>query len=83
MLSSNFSSIDILDDQGYWPVILADNMSVNNTDRFEVSAAEDIIPGTRAELLINLESTSGLSTSVNIPFQIGINDVNDPLGPDA
>jgi len=83
MLSSNLSSIDILDDQGYWPVILADNMSINNTDRFEVSAAEDIIPGTRAELLIDLESTSGLSTSVSIPFQIGIKDVNDPLGPDA
>jgi hypothetical protein len=82
MLSSNLSSIDILDDQGYWPVILADNMSINDADRFEVSAAEDIIPGTRAELLIDLESTSGLSTSVSIPFQIGIKDVNDPLGPD-
>ena len=83
MLSSNLSSIDILDEQGYWPVILADNMSINNTDRFEVSAAEDILPGTRVELLIQLESTSGLSTSVSIPFQIGIKDVNDPLGPDA
>ena len=82
-LYSNFSGIDILDEQGYWPVILADGMSTNNMDRFEVSAAEDVIPGTRVDLLIDLESTTGLSTSLSIPFQIGIKDVNDPLGPDA
>jgi hypothetical protein len=73
----------MFDDQGYWPVILANGMSTNNTDRFEVSAAEDVIPGTRVDLLIDLESTTGLSTSLSIPFQIGIKDVNDPLGPDA
>jgi len=82
-LYSNFSGIEMFDDQGYWPVILADGMSTNNTDRFEVSAAEDVIPGTRVDLLIDLESTTGLSTSLSIPFQIGIKDVDDPLGPDA
>ena len=82
-LYSNFSGIDILDEQGYWPVILADGMSTNNVDRFEVSATEDVIPGTRVDLIIDLESTTGLSTSLSIPFQIGIKDVNDPLGPDA
>ena len=82
-LHSSFSGMDILDEQGYWPVILADGMSTNNIDRFEVSAAEDVIPGTRLNLLIDLESTTGLSTSLSIPFQIGIKDVNDPLGPDA
>ena len=82
-LYSNFTGIEILDDQGYWPMILADEMSTNNTDRFEVSADDDVIPGTRVELFIDLESTSGLSTSLSIPFQIGVKDVNDPLGPDA
>ena len=57
-LYSNFSGIDILDEQGYWPVILADGMSTNNMDRFEVSAAEDVIPGTSVDLLIDLESTT-------------------------
>jgi hypothetical protein len=45
-LYSNYSGLEIIDDQGFWPLILQDNYSINTTDKFEVVAAEDIIPGT-------------------------------------
>ena len=54
-LHSNFPGLEIVDDQGFWPIILQDNYSINTTDKFEVDAAEDIIPGTIVELIIDLE----------------------------
>ena len=82
-LYSNFSGLEIVDDQGFWPVILQDNYTINTLDNFEVVAAEDVIPGTIVELIINLESSDGAVQSVNIPLQIGVKGVGDPLGPDA
>ena len=81
-LYSNYPGLEIIDDQGFWPLILQDNYSINTTDKFEVVAAEDIIPGTIVELFIDLESSNGAVQSANIPIQIGIKEVDDPLGPD-
>ena len=82
-LYSNFSGLEIVDDQGFWPLVLQDNYSINTTDKFEVVAAEDIIPGTIVELFIDLESSNGATQTANIPMQIGTQEVDDPLGPDA
>ena len=45
--------------------------------------AEDVIPGTIVELTIDLESSDGAVQSTNIPIQIGVKEMDDPLGPDA
>ena len=82
-LYSNFAGLEIIDDQGFWPIILQDNYSINTTDKFEVIAAEDVIPGTIVELTIDLESSDGAVQSTNIPIQIGVKEMDDPLGPDA
>ncbi len=81
-LYSNYPGLEIIDDQGFWPLIVQNNFSINTTDKFEVIAAEDIIPGTVVELFIDLESPDGAAQSANIPLQIGVKEVDDPLGPD-
>ena len=81
-LYSNYPGLEIIDDQGFWPLIVQNNFSINTTDKFEVFAAEDIIPGTVVELFIDLESSDGAAQSANIPLQIGVKEVDDPLGPD-
>ena len=82
-LYSNYPGLEIIDDQGFWPLIVQNNFSINTTDKFEVVAAEDIIPGTIIELFIDLESPDGAAQSANIPLQIGVKEVDDPLGPDS
>ena len=82
-LYSNYPGLEIIDDQGFWPLIVQNNFSINTADKFEVVAAEDIIPGTVIELFIDLESPDGAAQSANIPLQIGVKEVDDPLGPDS
>ena len=82
-LYSNYPGLEIIDDQGFWPLIVQNNFSINTADKFEVVAAEDIIPGTVIELFIDLESLDGAAQSANIPLQIGVKEVDDPLGPDS
>ena len=74
--------IDIVDNEGSWPLIGAGSVGSNSTNTFEISVLEGTIPGTIVHLILNLESSDGYETNMVVPVQIGMPTVFDPLGPD-
>ena len=63
------------------PYAISSTSSSGNA--FVISAAEDVIPGTVAHLILNVETSDGYSNSSVVPIQIGTPTVTDPSGPDS
>ena len=83
-ITSSSGAIEIIDNSATWSSINpgAYSSSSNSGDSFIISAQEDVIPGTIANLIVSLSSDDGYSASSVITIQIGIPSENDPLGPD-
>ena len=55
----------------------------NNSDRFVISANQEIIPGTQFALEIQLYNASGYDNFVSFILEVGEVFLTDPLGPDG
>ncbi|KQC11528.1 MAG: hypothetical protein APR54_10820 [Candidatus Cloacimonas sp. SDB] len=82
-LSCDNYHIDILDDQGYFGVILPEEIVSNNTDRFELTVSTHVLAGTQIPLQLQLYNSLGFSQTIFFQLEIGEVTVNDPLGPDT
>ena len=83
LISSSDENIIITDNTGFYNLINAGNEATNNSDRFELQANSQVIPGTQVPLNIHLTNDDGYDSMVNIMFEIGEVTEQDPLGPDA
>ena len=84
-ITSASSAIEIIDNYGSWSAVYPNAISSSGSsgNSFVISAAEDVIPGTVAHLILNVETSDGYSNSSIIPIQVGIPTVTDPFGPDS
>ena len=82
ILSCSDTSLTITDSVGYFGNILPDNEVTNSSDRFEIYADTQIIPGTQFLLKLNLTNSAGYDAEVTFNFEVGEVFVTDPLGPD-
>ncbi|MBC8525903.1 MAG: T9SS type A sorting domain-containing protein, partial [Candidatus Cloacimonetes bacterium] len=82
ILMCNNNMITIEDSLGYFGSIPAGGQATNNTNRFELTANTQIIPGTQYFLYLYLYNTDGYDNTSNFIFEVGEVTVTDPLGPD-
>ncbi|MCK4312705.1 MAG: DUF1573 domain-containing protein, partial [Candidatus Cloacimonetes bacterium] len=82
-LSSSNNQITIVDPDGYFGNILSGGQATNNTNRFVISANQEIIPGTQFALELQLYNADGYDNTVSFILEVGEVFVTDPLGPDT
>jgi len=84
-ITSGSNAIEIIDNNGSWFSVYPGMYSSSSTgdNSFMINATEETIPGTIANIILNVESEDGYSSSSIIPIQIGTPVVTDPLGPDS
>ena len=71
------------DNTGTYTTVTANGEASNNTDRFNITANDDIIPGSLIPMTMELTTTDGLLQTTYFTLEIGSPTVNDPVGPDA
>ncbi|MDO9578712.1 MAG: T9SS type A sorting domain-containing protein, partial [Candidatus Cloacimonadales bacterium] len=71
------------DDEGYFGNIAAGGQGNNNTNRFEITAATQIIPGSQFNLEVQLYNADGYDDIAYFTITVGEATLTDPLGPDA
>ncbi|RLC50055.1 MAG: hypothetical protein DRH79_08160, partial [Candidatus Cloacimonadota bacterium] len=83
VLSSDNSWITIEDDQAFFGSVAAGGQATCTSDRFEITAAAMIIPGSQFVLEMQLYNADGFDNTVSVMIEIGETEITDPLGPDA
>ena len=83
VLSSENSLITIEDQDGVFNNIEPDAEVSNNSNRFQITANAQLLPGMQIPLYMELTNAMEFSQTVNFLLEIGIVTVNSPLGPDA
>ncbi|HPR16663.1 MAG TPA: C25 family cysteine peptidase, partial [Candidatus Cloacimonadota bacterium] len=83
ILFSASSEITISDSVGYFGDITSSSTSANNTDTFQITAENDILPGTLIELFVRFYNDEGYNDTRSFSLQVGEAGVTDPLGPDS
>ncbi|NQV18168.1 MAG: T9SS type A sorting domain-containing protein [Armatimonadetes bacterium] len=83
ILTSSNNDIIIDDPNGYFGNIPPANQMTNNSDRFIISANQEIIPGTQFALELQLYNADGYNNIVTFFLEVGEVFVTDPLGPDS
>ena len=81
-LTCSNNKIEIDDSLGYFGNILAGNQATNNSDRFELTANAQLIPGSQIVLNLQLFNSDGYNGTTNFILEVGEVSVTDPLGPD-
>jgi hypothetical protein len=71
------------DDEGYFGNITGGGQATNNTNRFEITAASQIISGSQFVMEVELYNTDGYDNRVYFTITVGEASITDPLGPDA
>ena len=81
-LSCSNNQITIIDPVGYFGNISPGNQITNDSDRFVISANQEIIPGTQINMELQLYNPDGYDNTVNFTLEVGEIFITDPLGPD-
>ena len=79
----NESWFTVNDDEGYFGSITAGGQGNNNTNRFEITAATQIIPGSQFTMEVQLYNADGYDDIAYFTITVGEAGLTDPLGPDA
>ncbi|MCK4655189.1 MAG: hypothetical protein KAU01_12175, partial [Candidatus Cloacimonetes bacterium] len=82
-LFSSDPHIVVDDPDGYFGNVPAGGQASNNTDKFEVTANAQIIPGSQFTLELHLFNAEGYNNTIYFPIYIGTISITDPIGPDA
>ena len=82
-LMSTDNRITINDSIGYFGNISAGGQAINSTNRFELIANTQIIPGSQFILELHLYNADGYDSTVQFLLGIGEVSITDPVGPDA
>ncbi len=82
-LISSDNRITINDSIGYFGNISAGGQAINSTNRFELTANTQIIPGSQFILELHLYNVDGYDDTVSFILEVGEVTVTDPLGPDS
>ncbi|MBC8527571.1 MAG: hypothetical protein H8D22_12085, partial [Candidatus Cloacimonetes bacterium] len=80
MCSDNRLTIE--DSLGYFGNISAGGQATNNSNRFELTANTQIIPGSQIVVDLHLYNADGYNDTVSFMLEVGEVTVTDPLGPD-
>ncbi len=83
ILTSSNNEIIIDDPNGYFGNIPPGSQMTNNSDRFVISADQEIIPGTQFALELQLYNASGYDNIISFILEVGEVLITDPLGPDS
>ncbi|RLC49510.1 MAG: hypothetical protein DRI23_09070, partial [Candidatus Cloacimonadota bacterium] len=83
VLSTDNNWITIEDDQAFFGNVAAGGQATCTSDRFEITAAAMIIPGTQLTLEMQLYNADGYDSIVYFMITVGEAELTDPLGPDA
>jgi Peptidase family C25/Propeptide_C25/Carboxypeptidase regulatory-like domain/FlgD Ig-like domain len=71
------------DDEGYFGDLTGGGQGNNNANRFEITAATQIIPGSQFNMEVQLYNADGYDSTVYFTITVGDATLTDPLGPDA
>jgi uncharacterized cupredoxin-like copper-binding protein len=82
-LISTDNRITIIDSIGYFGNISAGGQAINSTNRFELTANAQVIPGSQFILELHLYNVDGYDDMVSFILEVGEVTVTDPLGPDS
>ena len=82
-LFSTNNMITIEDADGVFGNVTAGGTASNNSNKFEVTANTQIIPGTQFTLELQLYNADGYDNTVSFPINVGTVSITDPVGPDA
>ncbi len=82
LLMCSDNNITIGDSLGYFGNISAGGQATNNSNRFELTASSQIIPGSQFAMDLYLYNLDGYSDTVSFVLEVGEVTVTDPLGPD-
>ena len=82
VLSCDNFNITVDDSIGYFDVINAGSQSINNNDRFEITASSQVLPGTQINFDLHLYNSTGFNQNIDFILDIGEVTITDPLGPD-
>jgi hypothetical protein len=82
-LFSSDPRIIIEDPDGYFGNVPAGGQASNNTNKFEVTANAQIIPGSQFTLELHLFNAEGYDNIISFPIYVGTVSITDPVGPDA
>jgi Peptidase family C25/Propeptide_C25/HYDIN/CFA65/VesB-like, Ig-like domain/FlgD Ig-like domain len=83
IISTQNVLININDANGYFGNITAGGTATNATNSFNISASNQIIPGSQINLELQLYNATGYDNTIIVAVEIGNVDPTDPLGPDA
>ncbi len=83
IIFSTSNMITIEDADGVFGDVTAGGTASNNSNKFEVTANTQIIPGTQFILELKLYNADGYDNTVTFPINVGTVSITDPVGPDA
>ncbi len=83
ILTSSNSDIIIDDPNGYFGNISPGSQMTNNSDRFVISADQEVIPGSQFAMELQLYNADGYDNTVSFILEVGDVLITDPLGPDT
>jgi hypothetical protein len=76
------NQITIADPVGYFGNITPGNQLTNETDRFIISANQEIIHGTQINMELQLYNPDGYDNTISFIIEVGEVFITDPFGPD-
>ncbi|MCK4696367.1 MAG: hypothetical protein KAT74_11415, partial [Candidatus Cloacimonetes bacterium] len=82
LLTCTNPNITIVDSLGTFNFVVPGGQANNNSDRFEVHAIYQTIPGSQIQLKLQLTNAAGYDDEITFFIEVGEVTVTDPLGPD-
>jgi len=83
VLLSHSYAVQVTDAYGTFATIAVGESGLNSADPFVVSAPANCIPGTQANLEMQLTLAGGVRDTVRLALTVGLAGETDPTGPDA
>ncbi len=82
ILSCPDNRVLVIDENAYYGDVSAGEQVANDTDRFEITASNHLLPGTMVLMNLNLTDENGYDSETSFLLEVGEASVTDPLGPD-
>ncbi len=83
VLLSHSYAVRVDDAYGAYATIAAGESGLNTADPFAVRVPADVIPGTQANLEMQLTMAGGVRDTVRLALTVGLAGETDPTGPDG
>ncbi|MCK4654996.1 MAG: hypothetical protein KAU01_11195, partial [Candidatus Cloacimonetes bacterium] len=83
LLTCTNPNINIVDSLGTFGYVLPGGQASNNSNRFEVQAIYQTIPGSQIPLKLQFTNAEGYDDETTFFIEVGEVTVTDPLGPDG